>query len=223
MQIEALCFDFDGVIADTETIWFDCMYRFCRERNCGANWELLLDCVGDGDVRLLAHVRELTGLEDEEILSRVRADFYDRAEHLGTRPGVHAYLDYAKASGLKLALVSNSRGPYIRRWLARLGLSDRFDCVVTRDETLPIKPAPHLYLRAVQLLGVAPNRAIAIEDSLIGLRAALSAGLCAVGFPNALSKEAMRRHFSFCFDLAEVPPETLISCAERRYLLAEQV
>ena len=126
------------------------------------------------------------------------------------RPGVQRYLEYAHSQGIALALVSNSRRPYIDRWLKRLRLTDWFDGVVTRDGTLAIKPAPDLYLKAVREMGTTPDNVIAIEDSVMGLKAALAAGLCAVAFPNQASEKLVKEFFPLCVALEHVAPQEFI-------------
>lgn len=210
MRIDALFFDFDGVIADTETIWLDCIYGFCVDRNVPVSRRELLDCLGDGDVRMMRLVSDRSGMAEKEIAAALHESFVEKTRDLGMRPGISRYLEFARKQGLKRALVSNSNDAYISNWLKRLGIEAEFDFVITRDSGLPIKPAPDMYSRAAQALQVQPERAIAIEDSVIGLTSALGAGLYAAAYPNACSEEDVRGFCAPVVDLGRMPPEQMI-------------
>jgi beta-phosphoglucomutase-like phosphatase (HAD superfamily) len=75
----------------------------------------------------------------------------------------------------------------VRTHLGRVNLTDDWDAVVCREDAPRAKPAPDLYLRAVELLGVAPDEALAFEDSPNGITAAKEAGLWVVAVPNELT------------------------------------
>jgi HAD superfamily hydrolase (TIGR01509 family) len=101
--------------------------------------------------------------------------------------GVREYVADAKRLGLRLAVASSSSRTWVLGHLERLGLSADWDAVRTRDDVARTKPAPDLYLAAVEALGVAPNEAVAFEDSTNGIAAAKAAGLLCVAVPNALT------------------------------------
>lgn len=209
-RIEALCFDFDGVIADTETVWFSCIYRYCLAKNPRTDRDALLAYLGDGDVEMIRMACQYSGSAKEELLARVREDFHRHTEHMDARPGIRACLRYARQAGIPVAVVSNSTVDYVERWLQRLRLADMIASVVGNDGSMPLKPAPDLYLCALRRLGVRAENALAFEDSVIGLKAALAAGMRAVGYPTALSEAALRAFHPLCVDLAEVSPADLI-------------
>lgn len=210
MSIEAIFFDFDGVIADTETVWMNCVCDYCKDREIPAEREKLFSFAGDGDVELLRYVSDCGRQKGEEILEEIKRRFERAAGEISLRPGIREYIGFAKVRRMKLALVSNSGKGYIDRWLKRLKLQESFDCVVTRTAGIPMKPAPDLYLTALSRLGSRPEKTVAFEDSVLGMQAATSAGLCAVAYPNEVTKKEIHARYPFYADLGRIPPEELL-------------
>lgn len=111
-------------------------------------------------------------------------------------------LDEAEASGVPCGVASSSTSDWVFGYLERFGLSSRFKTVVTRDMVAQPKPAPDLYLEACRRLGVSPAEAVALEDSVNGVKAANAAGLASVAVPNGITG-------SFDFSHADAVLETL--------------
>ncbi|MCI8464334.1 MAG: HAD family phosphatase [Lachnospiraceae bacterium] len=221
MKIEAIFFDFDGVIADTETVWMNCACDYCKDRGNLSDREILFSFAGDGDVELLRYLSEGGTFGQEEILTEIKGRFERASGKISIRPGIEEYLRFAREQNLKLALVSNSGQDYIDRWLERLGLQERFDCVVTRSVDIPMKPAPDLYLLALSRLGVRPEKTVAFEDSVLGMRAARAAGLRAVAYPNEVTEKEIHAQGFFCTDLGTIAPKELLTQIEKVYDLEE--
>ncbi len=99
-------------------------------------------------------------------------------------PGLFALLDALSARGLPLGVASGSPRNQVDMILRGMGVAARFRTVVAGDDVAHTKPAPDVYLRAAQELGIKPARCIAIEDSATGLAAAKAAGLYAIAVPN---------------------------------------
>lgn len=217
MSIEGLFFDFDGVIADTETCWVQTIVSYCAAHGIALDRRTLYSYLGDGDVQMLRYLGMCCGAAPETLLAELRPLFQQKTEQLTLRPGIRAYIKYAQEQNLRLALVSNSTAPYISRWLNKLGLRDVFSCVVTRTPEVPGKPAPDLYLAALQKTGLAARNVLAVEDSMLGLRAACAAGVCAVAYPNEATREEVTKSFGFCADLGRISPQALIDQTEHFY------
>lgn len=148
-----------------------------------------LDTVG-GDVD--ARYDALAGLVGDAF-DRAAAGALRRTYELGLvgdlplRDGFGKLLDRSEAAGLRLAVVSSSPAEWVCGHLGRLGLLDRFELVVTREDAERAKPHPDLYLVALDRLGLAPADALVVEDAVNGVLAARAAGLEAVVLPNPVT------------------------------------
>lgn len=190
MTVEALVFDLDGLIVDTEAPAFESWRSIYSQH--GAELELALwqAEIGTSSVfDAVAHLESLTGRAlDREALLQKRQQLKDTlSRDARLMPGVQALVDAAEQSGLRLGVASSSEREWVVGWLERTGLLRRFRCVRTRDDVALPKPAPDLYRSVAECLGVAPERCLALEDSPNGLRAALAAGMRCVVVPTPLT------------------------------------
>jgi HAD superfamily hydrolase (TIGR01509 family) len=106
---------------------------------------------------------------------------------LDVMAGIRDYISEGRRLGLRMGIASSSPRSYVRTHLDRVSLAEGWDAIVCREDAPRAKPAPDLYLRAVELLGVAPGEALALEDSPNGIAAAKDAGLWVVAVPNDLT------------------------------------
>lgn len=190
-RIKALVFDFDGLILETETPAYRSWAEIYREHGHELPRERWLDYIGReaGWFDALTHLESLVAAPfDRDAVRRRRED--RRAEllaELDVMAGIRDYIAEGRRLGLRLAIASSSPTNYVRAHLARIDLSDVWDAVVCREDAPRAKPAPDLYLRAVELVAVAPDEALALEDSPNGIAAAKNAGLWVVAVPNELT------------------------------------
>ena len=183
----AIIFDFDGVIADSEVranrtlaesltaIGLPTSYEDCLRDYCGHNWQ-------ETERRIVARFGQpLPSDFREQHRARARERF---AEGFAPVPGAPAFLDTLDAR--PRAIASSSSPDYIAMSLGRFGLAHHFGAhVYSADGWGRGKPFPDIYLAAAKGLGVDPANCLAIEDSPIGARAALAAGMTVVGFCGA--------------------------------------
>ncbi|MGH3072367.1 MAG: HAD family hydrolase [Gaiellaceae bacterium] len=186
-MIEAVVFDMDGVIVDSEQVWDDVRERLALER--GGRWHerAQADMMGMSSPEWSRYMHDVIGLAEapEEINSEVVRRMLERyRERL---PLIDGSADAVRrlAPEFRLAVASSSNAPLIEAVLERAGIAALFDAVVSSEEVARGKPAPDVYLEAARRLGVEPARAAAIEDSSNGIRAAHAAGLRVVALPNA--------------------------------------
>ena len=207
MSLKAIIFDFDGSILDTETPDLQTWQEVFEEHGVTMALEVWYRCIGtSGDFEVYAHLEELVGRElvHEEIRLRKRARCLELIMLERPRPGVERWLDEARELGLALGVASSSSRVWVEDHLARHGLLDRFGCIRGREDVARTKPAPDLYLAAVEALGARPEEAIAVEDSPNGVTAARAAGLYCVAVPNSVTR-------SLCFDHADLVVDSLES------------
>jgi HAD superfamily hydrolase (TIGR01509 family) len=189
--IQALIFDFDGTILDTETPEFEVWQGVYTHH--GASLELAEWARGIGTWDAFdphAHLETLTGqsFDKDDLRTTVRGRVHEMIHALEPIPGVLDALESAKARGLRLAVASSSSRDWVTEHLERLGLLGFFESLSTRYDVERVKPDPALYLHALAQLGLRPAQAVAIEDSPNGAKAALAAGLRAVVVPNAVTQ-----------------------------------
>jgi HAD superfamily hydrolase (TIGR01509 family) len=179
-------FDLDGVLVDSEQAWDEVRERFVRER--GGRWHerAQRDMMGMSSTEWSRYVREELGvpLPAEEISAEVARRVAERYRRdLPLLPGA---LDAVRrlAARWPLGLASSSNRPIIDLVLEEAGIMEGFAATVSSEEVARGKPAPDVYLETASRLGVEPERAVAIEDSTNGLRAAHAAGLGVIAIPN---------------------------------------
>jgi len=184
--IEAIVFDMDGVLVDTEQVWDEVREALVRER--GGRWseQAQGDMMGMSSVEWSRYMHDELGLaeEPEEINDEVVRRMLRRYEtDLPLIPGAIEAVRRL-APDLTLALASSSNRPLIDAVLERAGIGDLFTATVSSEEVPRGKPAPDVFLEAARRLGVAAKRCAAVEDSSNGLRAAHAAGMRVIAFPN---------------------------------------
>jgi HAD superfamily hydrolase (TIGR01509 family) len=184
--VDAVIFDLDGVLVDSEQVWDEVREEFVRER--GGRWHANAqrEMMGMSSTEWSRYVSDELGvaLPPEEISTEVArrvAEAYRR--ELPLLPGAVAAVRRL-AERWPLGVASSSNRPIIDLVLERAGVADRFAVIVSSEEVDRGKPAPDVYLEATARLGVDPGRSAAIEDSTNGLRAARAAGLGVVAVPN---------------------------------------
>jgi putative hydrolase of the HAD superfamily len=188
MSFDAVLFDFDGVLVDTEWAIYQAWRRTFESHGHELPLDIYTRCIGsDFDTwSPKTHLESLSGRSfdwhqlDADRQVEIRADL----EGAGPMPGVTAALARLDAAGVPCAVVSSSHHRWVDGWLERLGLADRFATVVCPGAAPRIKPAPDLWLEAIRRLDLDPARGLALEDSLNGVKSAKLAGLTVWAVPN---------------------------------------
>lgn len=190
-MIEAIVFDFDGLIIDTETPEFETwqevfeFYGTTLERH---DWDWAIGRHST-DFDIYVHLAELSGrqIEREVVRPRMRKRYLERIDENPVLPGVEEYLYVAKEMGLKLSVASSSSPGWAAGHLESRGLLQHFEFVLDAGDVENAKPDPELYTMSVERLGVHPRNAVAVEDSVNGLASAKAAGLHCVVVPNPMT------------------------------------
>lgn len=191
--MDALIFDFDGLVMDTESTDFESWRSLYEEHGQELPRDRWVSVIGTDERSFnpALHLRERAALphSEDEIRALRRARRDRLVEALRPLPGVEDWLGAASARGLRIAIASSSPRSWVEGHLRRVGLVDRFELLMTADRVSRVKPDPELYLRAVAELGVRAERAIALEDSPHGLAAARAAGLYCVAIPGPMTRD----------------------------------
>jgi HAD superfamily hydrolase (TIGR01509 family) len=188
-RVRALVFDFDGLLVDTESAALRAWQETLLAAGVPMPHEIWRAAIG-GQHSATAMLRHLSDLVGETGAAALHEAWWER--HLALvraappRPGVVGYLAEARRRGLALAVASSATADWVLPHVRRLGWERTFAAVCTGDGRRP-KPAPDTYDAALAGLGVAPERAVAFEDSPTGVAAAKAAGLRCVAVPNPVT------------------------------------
>jgi HAD superfamily hydrolase (TIGR01509 family) len=192
-MIDALIFDFDGVIIDTETPAYQTWQEVFNAHGVRLDRSLWQRIIGGGAARFDAHehLEDLAGarLDRDAIRRSQRERYLSLVQSNPLLPGVLDYIKEARRLGLKLGVASSSTRAWVEEQLEERDLLPYFHCVVTRDDVTSVKPDPELFVVAMKRLGTSPHRAVAIEDSLNGVTAARRAGMFCVAVPNPMTSD----------------------------------
>lgn len=183
---DAIVFDCDGLLLDTEVAWSRAEITLFRRHGSTFTDEHKRDLIGSSHTVAagkleawlqqpgngMALMDELHDLVMEEALHGV-----------DPRPGAVELVDALSAAGIPVAVASNSARDFLDRVLRTAGVADRFDVTVAGDEVAHPKPAPDIYLEACRRLGADPAASVGLEDSPVGAAAAEAAGLLVIGVP----------------------------------------
>ncbi len=188
----ALIFDFDGLILDTESAEVEIWNDFYAKVGLTFTMDAYINAIGSNSPEDFHPAILLADREGEErSFEQIRQDFrkiaYLRCEQLEAMDGVVDLIKNAKTKGYFLAVGSSAAYSWVQTHLNRLGLLDAFDAIVTFDNVERAKPAPDIYLKVLETLGVSPENALVFEDSQNGVLAAHRAGIRAIAVPNPIT------------------------------------
>jgi HAD superfamily hydrolase (TIGR01509 family) len=197
VAIRALIFDFDGTLLDTESPDMLAWQAVFEEHQVSLSLDLWYQNIGraPGTFDVYAHLEALIErpVVRDHVHGRYRARFLELLALEKLRDGVDSWLADAQDLGLDLAVASSSPRNWVTGHLEAFSLLDRFRVIRSRDDVVHAKPAPDLYLSALEGLGLQADEAIAIEDSPNGSVAAKAAGLYVIAVPNPVTRNL---HFS---------------------------
>jgi HAD superfamily hydrolase (TIGR01509 family) len=210
--IEAVVFDLDGVLLDSEQVWDEARRALAAER--GARWhdDASRDMMGMSSLEWSRYMHDVIGLEDTpeeisaEVVRRLAATYREELPLLdGSREAVERL-----ASRWPLAVASSSNRELIDLVLELSELEPFFRTTVSSEEVDRGKPAPDVYLEAARRLGVPAEHCAAVEDSENGIRSAKAAGMRVLAIPNleySPAEDALGAADVVLDSIAELNPE----------------
>lgn len=210
MTVKAVIFDMDGVLFDTEKLCMDSWIAVAGEQGIPDMEKFFPSCIGRNLTDTKALFRDFYGdvYDYEKFRKQASVWFHNYIEQKGlpVKKGVRELLDFLQRRGYDIGLASSTSRPSVEEHLERAGIREYFQSLTTGDMVEHSKPCPDIYLMACKSVGVDPARAIAIEDSPNGIRAAYSAGMIPVMVPDLIAPDQEMREKSvlICRDLVEV-------------------
>jgi len=195
MQIEkpkqALIFDFDGLIVDTESIGVELLENAFSKAGLTFDIDGFVKLVGTasgGEYDPWTIYADHTGkYSPEEVRERYDRKVDEGVKQVEPLEGVLGLIDEAKSKGILLAVGSSSPKNWVYPKLEHFGILDKFDTIVTCDDVAEAKPSPDIFLKVLERLQVKPENALVLEDSSNGTLAANRAGIRVVVVPNAIT------------------------------------
>lgn len=212
MQLDAIIFDMDGTMFDTEKVWARAWPPTCE--SFGLPFSVALDdaCRGTSG-ETFAHTIEkyyavngYPGVDGhafmEALWAAANAEFDKGIEKMR---GLDEILAWVDGQGLPRAVASGSDMGQIKHHLGMFGLLDYFDALLSGFEVARSKPEPDIFLEAAERLGARPERTVVIEDSCNGIRAAYAGGFIPIMVPDYESPDDVEGlYYRVCNDLIEV-------------------
>ena len=205
--IDAVAFDLDGLMFNTEDIYDEVLDAILQKRGCQFSRQLKLQMMGLPGVQAVGVMIDACNLDDEP------QALLDEAHELMAElmpgriqpmPGLLPLLDLIEQVELPKSIATSSSPKFARTALSITGLLDRFKFVLTAENVAEGKPSPDIYLESARRHGVEPARMLILEDSLVGSRAAAASGGISIAVPGHHSVEQDFSHVDFQFgSLAE--------------------
>ena len=210
MPIKAVVFDLDGLMFNTEDVFYVAGGEFMRRRGLEMTDRVRDGMIGRRGPEALRHLVETTGLREpvEAIGAELRAIFMDLLDaHLAPMPALFELLAHLEERKLPKGVATSSSRPYMENILSRYQLLPRFTMTLTAEDVVRGKPEPDIYLKAAETLGVSTSEMLVLEDSEAGTRAAAAAGAVIVSVPH---RHTARHDFSTARHVASSLGDPLI-------------
>ena len=193
MQKKAVIFDMDGVIIDSQPLYYEFDMNMLRQFGVPATIETPIPYSGLTSVDRMTKYRRDFGLDasvDELIkmsVDSMRDVFLTR--ELKPIDGIPELLSYLQDAGLHIGVASSTSHELIEIILKRLDVLDYFEKIISGEDVKEGKPAPDVYLKAAEAFGLLPSECVAIEDSVMGLRSAKAAGFTCIAYRNRYTQD----------------------------------
>ena len=189
-MLKTIIMDFDGLIVDTEVVWYQIYVEwFRKQKNYEMSVEEFLICVGSESEELFRSLDNKGIHVDRSIFVRdTQQRFIEESTKLPAKPGVEKFLQEAKKNDVFVAIATSSTRKKPETHLNRLNLMKYFDLLVTAEDVEHIKPAPDLFLKAAEKAGCKVEECLVVEDSLNGLKAGLNASMRVLVVPNDVTR-----------------------------------
>jgi len=186
-HIEAVIFDMDGVLVNSEPFYVEVEQINFRQLGLEISEEEHQTYQGTATDRMWELIKKRHGVEQPvnelvEMTNNLVTPYFNSMEKIEAMPGVETLIKKLKEKGIPLALASSSYSDVIEIITQKTGLKKYFDVVVDSQMAGASKPEPEIFLLAAQKLGVQPEKCLVIEDSTNGIKAAKAAGMFCVAF-----------------------------------------
>lgn len=185
---DAIIFDFDGTIIDTEINLFNTLNKHIEQKN---NEKISLDeyKASIGSVSEALNDKILNALGSKQALEEMFEDHYEGTKSLPIKPVVKDLIEYGTQNQKKMGIATSSYKSHIMPNVQRLELDKYVDVIKGREDVAFVKPNPELYIQAAHDLKVDPEKCLAIEDTTNGAQAAIDAGMDVIVITHEITED----------------------------------
>lgn len=190
-RIRAAIFDMDGLMVETESLYFQAESEVARHYGKTFTREVMEKMMGHKAAESIRIMMETLGIEGPaEDIEALRDTLYTDLLLTGVEPmnGLFEFLRWLETHGFRKAVATSSKSTFKDIILNHLQLRDRFEVVITAEEVSQGKPSPEIYQLALRRLALNPPQCIVLEDSVPGLKAAKGAGCFCIIVPNHFTR-----------------------------------
>ncbi|MVX64602.1 HAD-IA family hydrolase [Clostridium chromiireducens] len=200
-KIDAVLFDMDGVIFDTENVYLDIWTKVFEKYGYTMTLDVYISVMGTGRENVIKTFLEIYGedlpigemyIEKDKKLEEVIKNGL-----VPTKQGAKEILNYFKQKNYKIALATAAKRDRVTRQLKMADMIDIFDDIVCGDDIKFGKPNPEIFLKAAQKLSVDPGKCLVIEDSPAGIKAAFNAKMTGIHVEDL--KKADEEILNYCY------------------------
>lgn len=189
-MIQAVIFDMDGVLFDTERLGIVQQLKACREVGFSVTEDVIIRTIGTSNLACREFLLNTLGHDFpyEKMIERWTELMYEyMALHgIPQKPRIQELMSVLKEKGFKTAVATSNNRSIAENYMQMAGLTNSFDEMVCGDSIKRSKPAPDIFLAAAERLGVKPSNCMAVEDSANGVKSVRAAGMVSVMVPDMI-------------------------------------
>ena len=187
-MLKGVIFDMDGLMFDTEQIWQKNWNKTAAEMGISLPEEFKFNICGTSGKLMNSVIEKYYGVEDgAPIAAKVKQMVHDDLiDFTPEKPGIHEILEFFKEKGVRMAVASSSSEEVIRRNLKNTNTEDYIEAIVSGVGMTNGKPAPDIFLKAADMLGIDPKECYVFEDAFNGVKAGHAAGCCTIMIPDQM-------------------------------------
>ncbi|MDD3183736.1 MAG: HAD family phosphatase [Anaerostipes sp.] len=200
-MIEAVIFDMDGLMFDTETLAVPAWEWVAKELGYPIQEEHVYNIFGKGVDQIENYFSEIChGNFDFETSWNMKLNYvtdWVKENGVPIKSGLINLLEYLNGD-YKMAVASSTNGSEVNRYLKMAEVDTYFDTVISGDMVKKGKPAPDIFLKAASTIGVQPQNCLVLEDALSGIAAASAAGMKSIMIPDKIEPDERTRQLCLC-------------------------